>query len=404
MLAAAQALREPNRGLIVDDRRGRGLVHEPLHAIWTGLSATDNGGSPLDQPGVDLNPHNANPGEANGQAWWQVNFGPGKPFASGWLNLVAKPGDEIDAYTDEVTPTQVWFGSWDYTSGKSTSITKNEPWVGGRAESVVERTPGYNEVRWASPLHFNVSMENNNVPLSNFVSSTSPYLVDWTTTSDGTSSGTPIATPGPISGPNGRRQLVPLLVGPTVLTSRHSCLTVAVCCVLVAGLFARLPGPAAAHAPAFVSPPQCGQDMDWPQAPSLRAAKRELVPPGVVAIRLCRYAGERDPGPLHLLASRLITRASTVASLERGWNSLRALRPGTPPPEGCSPIAGRNLVAWLAYPGHRALPVVTEYSLCWEALNGASTRQYDRPFWNRLRGLVGGSRYPPRALPRSPVQ
>ena len=173
-----------------------------LSSIWTGIQGNPG---PLDQDGVFFNPHGTVPNLANGQAFWQVYYS-STNYPTAYMNLVAQPGNEVDAYTDGVSTNEVWFGIYDYTTNRSATADKVLPgsYRGGIAESLVERNPDPftgsidNLTRWDSAsLQVNVAMANNNVPLSNWDGATTyPFLAKLNMTQDGTGNTPTLATPG----------------------------------------------------------------------------------------------------------------------------------------------------------------------------------------------------------------
>jgi hypothetical protein len=102
----------------------------------------------------------------------------------------------------------------------------------------------------------------------------------------------------------------------------------------------------------------------WP------AAKRELAPPGPVAIQLCRYSAELYRPVLRLRSSRRLTAHRAVAFLA---GELAAL----PDQHGtvvCPADDGSQVLVTLTYPQSRSLAVSVGLRGCETATNGTVSR------------------------------
>lgn len=102
----------------------------------------------------------------------------------------------------------------------------------------------------------------------------------------------------------------------------------------------------------------------WP------AARRELAPPGPVAIELCRYSAELGRPVLRLRSSRSLTAHKAVAFFA---SELAAL-PQQHGTVNCPADDGSRVVATLTYPQSRSLAVSVGLRGCKTATNGMVSR------------------------------
>lgn len=144
--------------------------------------------------------------------------------------------------------------------------------------------------------------------------------------------------------------------------------TIAILAAL-AGVLVIATSGSAAQGPAAPCPARAPSSVDHnPWAP----AQRQLVPPGAVALRLCRYAGLNDPLPLTLTRSRLLTTEhALIVRLARELDALPPLRPGL---FACPADDGSEVVAMFAYAPHDNVTVAFETSGCARVSNGDLVR------------------------------
>ncbi len=118
-----------------------------------------------------------------------------------------------------------------------------------------------------------------------------------------------------------------------------------------------------------------------PVAPELLAAtswppaRRELAPPGVISIRLCRYSGLNGHPPRDLVFSRLIANRSRIGDTRIG-ELIRELDrlPSQHGVFACPNDTGAEIVALLAYPESRVVTISVGLDGCQSVTNGALRR------------------------------
>jgi hypothetical protein len=96
------------------------------------------------------------------------------------------------------------------------------------------------------------------------------------------------------------------------------------------------------------------------------AARRELAPPGPVAIQLCRYSAEVGRPVLRLMSSRRLTAHKAVAFFVSELAALPRQHAGVVCPED----DGSQVVATLRYPKSRSVAVSVGLRGCEIATNG----------------------------------
>lgn len=119
------------------------------------------------------------------------------------------------------------------------------------------------------------------------------------------------------------------------------------------------PAPCPAHAATTLRAP------GWP------AARSTLAPPGVVAIRLCRYSGLNARPRLALTRGRLFTGAARVTGLVRNLDRLPAFGPGA---VACPNDDGSEILAILVYPSGRGQRISVGLGGCSAVTNGIVVR------------------------------
>jgi hypothetical protein len=102
----------------------------------------------------------------------------------------------------------------------------------------------------------------------------------------------------------------------------------------------------------------------WP------AARRELAPPGPVAIQLCRYSAEVSRPALRLMSSRRLTAHKAVAF----FAGELAARPRQHGGVVCPDDDGSQVVATLRYPKSRSLAVSVGLRGCETVTDGTVSR------------------------------
>jgi hypothetical protein len=113
-----------------------------------------------------------------------------------------------------------------------------------------------------------------------------------------------------------------------------------------------------------VQPPVTLHQVLWP------AARRELAPPGPVAIRLCRYSAEVGRPVLRLMSSRRLTAHEAVAFFAGELAALPQQHGGVV----CPDDDGSQVVATFSYPKSRSLAVSVALRGCETATNGTVSR------------------------------
>ncbi|MGH2871975.1 MAG: hypothetical protein ACRDL5_05885, partial [Solirubrobacteraceae bacterium] len=104
--------------------------------------------------------------------------------------------------------------------------------------------------------------------------------------------------------------------------------------------------------------------MSWP------AARTRLAPPGVDAIRLCRYSGMDSRPRQSLVGSRLLSRPGLVHALVADFDRL----PASLGVFACPLADGSQIIALLAYRDGRQLPISTGLTGCELVTNGSARR------------------------------
>lgn len=97
------------------------------------------------------------------------------------------------------------------------------------------------------------------------------------------------------------------------------------------------------------------------------AARRELLPPGASALRLCRFNGLVGTGEPKLAGSRAITSAAQIAQLTR---DLDALPPYPKLALPCPLDNGAQVDVLAAFPGGRRVTVSYDSTGCNRVTNG----------------------------------
>ena len=115
------------------------------------------------------------------------------------------------------------------------------------------------------------------------------------------------------------------------------------------------------------------------------AARRELAPPGVGSIALCRYSSLNDHPPLSLTHSRLISRQSIVRKLVREFDHLPR---GPRGPVACPSDDGSEILALLRYPQGREVTISVHLTGCTPATNGSVSRMATQGLIAQLERLV----------------
>lgn len=100
------------------------------------------------------------------------------------------------------------------------------------------------------------------------------------------------------------------------------------------------------------------------------AARRQLAPRGVGAIRLCRYSGLNAHPRLTLVGSALLTRPGLVGQLVSEFDRLPSLHGAV----ACPADDGSQILARLAYPGDRDLLISVGLTGCETVTNGSVHR------------------------------
>jgi hypothetical protein len=123
--------------------------------------------------------------------------------------------------------------------------------------------------------------------------------------------------------------------------------------------------PAAATAP---SPAVCPTHSLTAVAPNSWApARRELLPTGALALRLCRFAGFAGTQPPKLAGSREVTSAAAIAQLT---HDLDALPPFPKVALPCPLDNGSQVDVLAAFPGGHRVTVSYDSTGCQRVTNG----------------------------------
>jgi len=152
-------------------------------------------------------------------------------------------------------------------------------------------------------------------------------------------------------------------------------------CLVILALLA----PAAATAAPAAQPPPCPPAVVTVKANAWNAARHRLVPPGPVAIRLCRYAGLNARPPLALERALLVTSKTQIARLAREYDALPPFPPGL---FACPFDDGSQVLAQIAYPGGRRVMVAFPHTGCLRVTNGDLVRMGSERLDAELWGLT----------------